>query len=141
MLKKISLAVAMLLFPVASFAACVQNDITGTWRFQFDTGTNSPALKMSCIIKIKSNGRFGPSTCTSVFNTTDSASIVIYNPARYLKVADTSEVTVVGPVKSDHDIELGFGNSSYTVDVIRLTLNLSKDVLMGYTAYKTHLYT
>ena len=133
-----------ILFPLTAHGACVQSDLTGSWRFEFNTGdevTGSTRTRMmSCAVIIKSTGALSVPNCQTISGNADAASVGINAPGRVLRMTARCEVSLGGGPGSPtgNDIDLNMGNATYFVDGFRMTMNRSKDVMIGYALINDH---
>jgi hypothetical protein len=119
--------------PIAAHGACVQGDLTGTWRFEFNSGADvsGRTRMMSCLVNINATGAFSAANCKTIYATTDTGSID-FHTQRPLKINSACEVALGGAVVFGNDIEVTMGTTSFFVNGVRMTMNRSKDVMIGY---------
>ena len=126
---------AVIFLPASAYGACVQSDLTGTWRFEFNSGADvsGRTRMMSCVRVVRANGLFNAVNCKTIFATDDTGSVSIHT-ARPLKVSEACEVTLGGQVASSFDISIEIGSAGFHANGFRMTLNRSKDVMLGYAS-------
>ena len=114
-------------------AACSQGDLTGIWRFNFDTGYSPASLpttrQQSCLLRIKSNGIIAPRKCNAV-GTGEVGEFVIHTPNTKLRMnANNCEARFLG------NFSLKFDDTHHVFDDGRVSISPNKQLMLGWASY------
>jgi hypothetical protein len=137
MFKPFLAAALIIVLPTQAWAVCTQADLTGFWRFNFDTNSGN-GLVLSCILKIRANGEIVPGACQTVNFTSPKGEFLINAPNRKLQMnTATCEARFSGNPVSNSDFGLRFidpGGTSvtYFVNAARLSISVDKQMLLGW---------
>jgi hypothetical protein len=150
MLKRF-LVVLMFVVPVPAWAACTQADLTGIWRFNFDTGASTGSARtymMSCLLNIKAGGAIVPGACQTVNGSAEAGAFSINSPNRKLQMNNANcEARFSGNPQSGNDFELQFtasgGGAIFSINAARLSISADKQILLGSlgTTNKAYILT
>jgi hypothetical protein len=125
-------------WPVTAFGACHQIDLTGTWRFNINTGQHLDNANhtdiLSCLIIVSATGAFTVRSCETLNSTGHAGTIVDNSPQRKLHVSAGCEVRLTGQPVFTNDLEITIGGFGYFANGIALSMSASRDVMLGYAS-------
>jgi hypothetical protein len=119
---------------------CTQADLTGLWRFVFDTGYKQTGEarsdRLSCFLQIKGNGVIVPRRCETVNESGDRGDFIVASSNRRLRMkANTCEVMFSGAIVFPHDFKLTFGTFGTDANGASRTISPNKDMMLGWLSY------
>jgi hypothetical protein len=143
MLRRSATVALAILATTQAHAICTQHDLTGSWRFEFDTGLmwttgSQRIMKMSCILRIKNNGAVVPRRCDSVDATGYEAEFINSGNRRLRMNLNNCEVRLSG--SSSPRIVLFWQTSSsggieHHFDNARLSISKNRQIMLGWLSF------
>ena len=136
---KFSAIAVLIVLSFPAHAACSQENLTGLWRFIFDTGVirgdGKQSRTMSCTLNVRNNGAIVSRGCQTVDGTGDGGAFHIQSPNRRLKMnVNRCEVVIGGQIVFANDFSLAFGNVSYHFNGASLSISQNKQMMLGWVS-------
>ena len=137
MLRRSAIAALAILVSTQAHAICTQDDLAGSWRFEFNTGivrTDTLRVRtMSCILRINGNGVIVPGRCDPVDGSGEEGAFLTADNRRFLMNLNNCEIRLSGNAPSFGLRWIENGDTlTYHFTNARLSISRARQTMLGW---------